>query len=44
MLLVMLMAINPRIMGRLTISPLLATFGWMSTAVMGLVALVFLVG
>jgi NRAMP (natural resistance-associated macrophage protein)-like metal ion transporter len=44
MLLVMLMAINPRIMGRLTISPLLATVGWMSTAVMGLVALVFLVG
>ena len=44
MFLVMLMAMNRRVMGRLTISPLLATFGWLSTAVMGLVAVLFLFG
>lgn len=43
MLLLMLMATNRRIMGRLTISPLLAAFGWLSTAVMTVVALLFLI-
>ena len=43
MVVTMLIARNPRIMGRLTISPLLAFGGWLSTAVMALVAVLFLV-
>ncbi len=43
MLVTMLIARNPRIMGRLTISPLLAFGGWLSTAVMALIAVIFLV-
>ena len=43
MVVTMLIARNPRIMGRLTISPLLAFGGWLSTAVMMLVAVIFLV-
>ncbi len=43
MVVTMLIARNPRIMGRLTISPLLAFGGWLSTAVMALVAVIFLV-
>ncbi|WP_298199243.1 NRAMP family divalent metal transporter [Novosphingobium sp.] len=42
MVVTMLIARNPRVMHRLTISPLLTLGGWLSTAVMGLVALVFL--
>ena len=43
MVVTMLIARNPRIMGRLTISPMLAFGGWLSTAVMALVAVIFLV-
>ncbi len=43
MVVTMLIAQNPRIMGRLTISPMLAFGGWLSTAVMALVAVIFLV-
>ncbi len=43
MVVMMLIARNPRIMGRLTISPMLAFGGWLSTAVMALVAVIFLV-
>ena len=43
MVVTMLIARNPRIMGRLTISPLLAFGGWLSTAVMAGVAVIFLV-
>ena len=43
MVVTMLIARNPRIMGRLTISPTLAFGGWVSTAVMALVAVIFLV-
>jgi NRAMP (natural resistance-associated macrophage protein)-like metal ion transporter len=43
MVVTMLIARNPRIMGRLTISPLLAFGGWLSTGVMALVAVIFLV-
>jgi len=42
MVVTMLIARNPRVMHRLTISPLLTLGGWLSTAVMGVVALVFL--
>jgi len=42
MIILMLMAHNPRVMGRLTISRPLAVVGWISTAVMTGVALVFL--
>jgi len=42
MIVLMLMARNPRVMGRLTISPRLAAVGWASTAVMVAVALLFL--
>lgn len=43
MVITMLIARNPRVMHRLTIPPLLALGGWLSTAVMGVVAAVFLV-
>ncbi len=43
MVVMMLIARNPRIMGRLTISPALAFGGWLSTAVMWVVALTFIV-
>ena len=42
MVVTMLIARNPRVMHRLTISPGLALGGWLSTAVMAVVALVFL--
>jgi NRAMP (natural resistance-associated macrophage protein)-like metal ion transporter len=42
MVVTMLIARNPRVMGHLTISPLLAFGGWLSTAVMAVVALLFL--
>jgi len=42
MIILMLMAHNPRVMGRLTISRPLAVVGWISTAVMTGVALLFL--
>ena len=42
MILTMLVARNPRIMGRLTISPRLAFAGWLSTGVMTLVSVIFL--
>jgi Mn2+/Fe2+ NRAMP family transporter len=42
MIVLMLMARNSRVMGRLTISTPLAIFGWISTVVMGGVALLFL--
>ncbi|WP_037502543.1 NRAMP family divalent metal transporter [Sphingomonas jaspsi] len=42
MLLLMLLASNPKVMGRLTISPILKALGWASTAVMSGVALLFL--
>jgi Mn2+/Fe2+ NRAMP family transporter len=42
MVVLMLMASNPRVMGKLTISPLLKALGWASTAVMTGVALLFL--
>ena len=42
MVVTMLIARNPRIMGHLTIPPLLTLFGWLSTAVMTVVAGVFL--
>jgi len=42
MVVTMLIARNPRVMGHLTIPPLLAGFGWLSTAVMAVVAGVFL--
>ncbi|MBU6266818.1 MAG: divalent metal cation transporter [Sphingomonadales bacterium] len=42
MVVTMLIASNPRIMGHLTIPPLLAAFGWLSTLVMAAVAGVFL--
>lgn len=44
MIVTMIIARNPRIMGRLTISRPLAFGGWLSTAVMWAIALVFLVG
>ena len=43
MVVTMLIARNPRIMGRLTISPMLAFGGWLSTGVMALIAVIFLV-
>jgi len=42
MIILMLIAHNPRVMGRLTISRPLAVVGWISTAVMSGVALLFL--
>jgi Mn2+/Fe2+ NRAMP family transporter len=42
MVMTMLMARNARVMGRLTITPLLALGGWAATAVMTLIAVVFL--
>ena len=42
MVVTMLIARNPKVMHHLTISPRLAFGGWVSTAVMGVVALVFL--
>ena len=42
MVILMLMASNPKVMGTLTISPILKAFGWASTAVMSGVALLFL--
>ena len=42
MILTMLVARNPRIMGRLTISPRLDFAGWLSTGVMTLVSAIFL--
>jgi len=43
MVVTMLIAHNPRVMGRLTISRRLAVGGWISTAVMSAVAVLFLV-
>ena len=43
MVVTMLIAHNPRVMGRLTISRRLAVGGWISTAVMSIVAVLFLV-
>lgn len=42
MIILMLMASNPRVMGHLTISKPLAIVGWLSTAVMTAVAAIFL--
>ncbi len=42
MIFTMLIARNPKAMGRLTISPLLAAAGWIATAVMTVVSLIFL--
>ena len=42
MVVTMLIALNPKVMGEMTISNWLAFGGWLSTAVMGLVAAVFL--
>jgi len=42
MVVTMLIARNHKVMGRLTISPLLTAGGWLSTAVMAVVAGVFL--
>ena len=44
MVVTMMIARNPRIMGRLTIPPRLAFGGWLSTAVMWAIALLFLFG
>lgn len=44
MVVTMMIARNPRIMGRLTIPPRLAFGGWLSTAVMWVIALLFLFG
>ena len=43
MVLLMVMARNPRVMGQFRISPLLTTFGWIATSAMAIAALAYIV-